>query len=165
MSRKEAEFTTQLVASLIAAGVPDAYKIPDPSFGRSAGGGGSKRPCDVIGTLPGGRSLRIEVKQQRNSETTGRVLGFSPRRLEEHQARHLREVWELGGCAVVALVAWTSRVSWNLYLWTWGEFVDATHDLKRPIEQCDMMQTKYRPRSKGRWNLYDDVCVWSGKNE
>ncbi len=125
MASKEATLTTVLVKSLAQAGVADPWKIPDPPRSearvnaitgqvyRTARGG--PNPCDVIGVLPGGRSLRIEAKQMPLSHA-GRVPAFNRRRLASHQHQHLHEVMDAGGCAVVALFVWRLQARGQKYV-------------------------------------------------
>lgn len=163
MAKREKEFTTQLIASLVRAGVEDAYKIPDPPWIKGRSFGSRERPCDVIGTLPGGRSLHIEVKQARASEANNQVLGFSPKELKEHQQEHLALVDRLGGVAVVALVSWAPRSHWHLYLCPWPVFRLMTSRCTKTITAETMRTAPYIERekpSKRGWNIETYVKAW-----
>jgi hypothetical protein len=165
MAKREKQFTTQIIASLRAAGVRAPYKIPDPQFGGGRMRYAEKRPCDVIGTLPGGRALHMEVKQREMSDATGLPFAFAPSALAGHQREHLSAVSCNGGAAIVALVSWQVRSAWNLYLWEWSDFVQATYYLKQSISQDQLRATPSLPRLKpGKlgWDLSEHVRRWTG---
>lgn len=202
MANKESDFTTTLIASLRRAGVADIDKFPDaqipprnpvcpkckaplPSHRRY----NRPRPCDLSGTLPGGRGLRVEVKVKQASLATGRPLGYNPnatrgtgRDLPQHQRDSLTATAATGGCAVIALVSWRSQMAgqrgfWRLYLWSWSEFMELTQACRNPILANEMYAQPYLERQTptqlepyweldekpkaSEWLVNDRVREWS----
>ena len=115
-------------ALMQSAGMGVFYKVPTPVQVRTRAGTDGKRVidgaiykakavADVLGALPGGRGVAVEVKSTKDTRLHLTTMDGRPDQLHEHQRAFL-QAWTAMGAAAYLLVIWTSDWTWMLFPWT-----------------------------------------------